>query len=108
MLARTLLALLITLVLEVPAVALFYPQERARMALACAGATTFTNVVMNTVLLRMATSYASYLLVGEIAAVLLEAAVYAVVSKRREVGRALLASAVANSLSFGAGLIFMR
>ena len=44
------------------------------------------------------------LLLGELIALAAEAAVYAVVARPRELGRSLIASALANSLSYAAGL----
>lgn len=105
MTGRLLLALLITVALEVPVVAACYPRERLRMALTCLGATTVTNLAMNGLLLPVSPSYAFYLLVGETAALVLEAAAYVALSRGHEPGRAALASALANSLSFGAGLL---
>jgi len=105
MTGRLLVALLVTLALEVPVVALCYPRERLRMGLGCLGATAVTNVAMNGLLLPVSPSYAFYLLVGETAALVLEATVYLALSRDHELGRAALASALANSLSFGAGLL---
>lgn len=107
MTARVLLALAVTVLIEVPVVALIYRTQRLRMALVCALATTATNLAMNTLLLGAADSYASYLLVGEIGALLIEAGVYVLASRDHELGRALLASAAANGLSFGLGLWVM-
>lgn len=103
-----LVALAVTIVVEVPIVALVYPRERARMALACAIATSATNLGMNLLLYRRVGSYDTYILIGEISATLVEAAVYWVVSREHEVGRALLASALANGASFSAGLLLFR
>ncbi|MEZ4225262.1 MAG: hypothetical protein R3B13_30200 [Polyangiaceae bacterium] len=99
-----LVALAVTLAVEIPVVALVYKGERVRMALACAGVTAATNLTMNTLLLRVAPSIESYLLIGEVGAVVLEAAAYVWISKSRDLGRALVASALANSLSYAAGL----
>ena len=98
-------ALAVTLAVEVPIVALLYPGERARMAGACALATTVTNLVMNAWLSRASGSYDISLLGGEIGASLVEAVVYATVSRRHGVGNALVASGLANAASFAAGLI---
>ena len=72
-----LIALAITLAVEVPVVAALYPGQRVRMGLACAVATTVTNLAMNTVLRSHTTSYQQYILIGELSAVVLEAAAYA-------------------------------
>ena len=108
MLVRIALALAITLAVEVPIVAALYRSERLRMAICCALATGATNLAMNGPWLRMAGSYADYLLVGEIAALGIEAVAYVAVSREHEIGRALLASALANAASFGAGLVLLR
>ena len=97
-------ALAVTLVVEVPIVALAYPGERLRLAGACAVATTVTNLVMNAWLSRAFGSYDLQLLGGEIGASLIEAAVYAAVSRAHRVGTALVASGLANAASFLAGL----
>ncbi|MGA2450310.1 MAG: hypothetical protein ABTD50_16675 [Polyangiaceae bacterium] len=99
------LALAITLAVEVPIVAVFYPRHRLRMILACVAANCLTNVSLNLVLLRAAYAYDSTLLAGESAALLFEALVYALVAPNREWSRALAASAAANLASFALGLI---
>jgi hypothetical protein len=98
-------ALLVTLALEVPIVSLFYPRERARMALTCALATSATNLAMNAWLVHLASSYSTYLLLGELGASTLEALAYVAVSPRHDIGRALVASGIANAVSFSAGLL---
>ena len=100
-----LLALGVTLAVEVPLVALLFPGRRARMAVACALATTATHVFMHFALPRFLPSPRDVLLVGETVAVGFEAGVYALVS--RDLGRSLVASALANSASYGAGLIIL-
>jgi peptidoglycan biosynthesis protein MviN/MurJ (putative lipid II flippase) len=98
-------ALAVTVSVEVPIVAWFYPRERTRMALTCAVATTVTNLAMNAGLRRVTASYDTYLLAGELAASALEALAYVVMSKRHPIGQALIASGVANAASFAAGLL---
>jgi hypothetical protein len=100
-----LIALAVTLAVEVPIVAWVFRGQRARMALACALATSATNLAMNTLLYPRAGSYDAYILIGEIGATLVEAAVYYAVDRDHDPGRALLASALANAASFGAGLL---
>jgi hypothetical protein len=107
MTTTVLIALAITLLAEVPIVALIYRGERGRMALTCALATTATNLAMNTLLLGSAGSYSEYLLSGEAGALLMEAGVFVLVSRDHDVGRALVASAIANGASFGLGLLLM-
>ena len=98
-------ALAVTLVIEMPIVALSYPGERFRLAGACAVATTVTNLVMNAWLSRASGSYDTYLLSSELGASLIEAIVYVAVSRGHGVGNALVASGLANAASFAAGLI---
>ncbi|MFH2006799.1 MAG: hypothetical protein ABI333_09465 [bacterium] len=97
------IALAITLAIEVPVVAALYSGQRRRMALACAASTTVTNLAMNLLLVRVMADPQQALLCGEILALVLEAVTYIVVSRTRDVGRALVASGLANALSFGAG-----
>ena len=73
------------------------------MAGACAVATAATSLFMNLVLRRWLGAGLTHLLVGELAALLLEALVYALVARPRDPGRALVASALANGASFTAG-----
>ena len=98
-------ALAITCLIETPVVALFYPGERWRMAATALGINAVTNLALNVVLLRGAnpSSHTVVLLVGEVAAMLLEALTYALVSRRQDGARALVASGLGNALSFGAG-----
>jgi hypothetical protein len=98
-------ALMLTLAVEVPIVALVYARERARMAAAWALATSATNLMMNAWLYTAAGSYDAYLTAGELGATVIEALVYIVVSREHAVGRALFASGVANTASFAAGLV---
>jgi hypothetical protein len=101
------LALAVTLILEVPIVAAFYPKQRLRMGIACAIATTATNLALNLTLTRSQLGWDATLVTGESLALVLEAAVYAYVAQRDERGwpRALAASAAANLASYGAGLL---
>ncbi len=98
-------ALAVTLALEVPAVALVFRDQALRMGLTCALTTTATHLAMHFLLPRGVGSYAGVLLVGELGALVVEAGVYALVSRPRDVGRALIASAVANTLSYLAGVV---
>jgi hypothetical protein len=100
-------ALALTLVIEVPLVALVYPGQRRRMAAWCAAATTFTHFVMHFALPRLF-SGSGLLVAGELAALSLEAIVYALASRPRDGARGLLASALANGASFGVGLLVLR
>lgn len=99
------LALALTLGLEVPVVAALYPRQRLRMGLVCAVATTATHLVMHFAVPGLVSSYAAFLLAGESLALFGEAGAYWLAGRPREPGLALLASALANALSFGVGLI---
>jgi hypothetical protein len=99
------LAWAITVAVESPIVAAFYPRRRVAMAATCAIVTSVTNLAMNVILPRWLGTGAAWLLAGEIGALLIEAAAYAIVAKPRDVGRALAASAVANGASYGVGLL---
>jgi len=99
------LALTTTLAVEVPVVAALFPGRRLRLALACAAATTATHLLMHLGFPRLLPSGVSPLLVGEAFATLAEAAVYALAS--RDLGRSLVASALANSASFAAGWLVL-
>lgn len=98
-----LLALGITLLVETPIVAALFPGRRRRLALTCLGVTTATHLVLHFVLARVLPVEVSPLVAGEVFATLAEAAAYAVAS--REVGRSLVASALANTASFAVGLL---
>jgi hypothetical protein len=101
--ARYGIALAVTLAVEVPVVAAFYPGRRRRMALACAAATTATHLLLHLAFPHLVPRGVSPLWVGEAFATAAEAGAYALAAGQP--GRALVASAVANSLSFGAGLV---
>lgn len=98
-------ALLVTLAIEVPLVAALFPGQRLRMACVAVAANVATNLTLNLVLPRIAALRGHYLIPGEILAVVAEAAAYALASRPRDVPRSLLASSLANALSFGAGLL---
>lgn len=95
----------VTVAVESPLVAAVYAGERLKMASVCAVATSITNLCMNLLLPRWLGTGALFLLVGEIGALALEALVYARVRRPRDVGRALVASALANGASFSIGLV---
>jgi peptidoglycan biosynthesis protein MviN/MurJ (putative lipid II flippase) len=105
MLSDSLIAWLFTLIVEVPIVAGFYCKQWRRMAAIAACATTVTNLAMNLLLPQLAGSEFRFLLIGESAALTVEALVYYIAAKERGVGHAILASAVANTVSFGLGLV---
>jgi uncharacterized protein (DUF1810 family) len=98
-----LLALGITLVSEIPIVAALFPGRRARMALVCALATTATHLALHFVFPPLLPARISPLFFGEAFATLAEAAAYFAFS--RELGRSLVASALANTASYSIGLI---
>jgi len=99
-----LIAWVVTLLVEVPCVAALYRGQRLKMGLVCAVATSATNLPMNLLLPHWLGTGLLFLLVGETAAVVLEAAVYFAVSRPRNLPLAMIASALANGLSFAAGL----
>jgi hypothetical protein len=105
--ALYLAALGITLCTEVPVVTLLYPGQRLRLGAACAVTTAATHLTMHFVLPGLLPAGTPALLAGEALATLAEATVYLAVSRPRDPGRALVASALANSLSFGAGLVLL-
>jgi len=105
--ALYLAALGITLGTEVPVVMLLYPGQRLRLGVACAVATTATHLAMHFGLPALLPAGAPVLIAGEALALVAEAAVYFAVSRPRDPGRALVASALANSISFGAGLALL-
>jgi hypothetical protein len=98
-----LVALLVTLLLEVPLVALLYPGQRSRLAVVALLANAFTNLTLNVVLPAVPILRGNHVIVGEILAVVVEALAYAAASRPRDLGRALAVSGLANALSFGAG-----
>jgi hypothetical protein len=102
-LARYGIALAITLLVEVPLVAAFYPGRRRAMALTCAVASTATHLLLHFVFPAVLPRGISPLLAGEAFATLAEAGAYAAVAGPPR--RAMVASAVANSCSYGAGLL---
>lgn len=95
----------VTVAIEAPCVAAVYPGERWKMAGVCALATSATNLAMNVLLPRWLGVGLAFLIVGELGALLIEAAIYALVRRPRDVGRALVASALANGASFTVGLL---
>ncbi|MFO0584701.1 MAG: hypothetical protein U0229_20710 [Anaeromyxobacter sp.] len=94
-------ALALTLAVEVPIVAAFFPGRRLAMAALAAAATTATHLFMNFVLPGLLPPGA-WLLTGEAVATVAEAAAYALAT--RNLPRALVASGLANLASFLAGL----
>jgi len=100
-----LLALGVTLAVEVPVVAAFYPGRRRRMAVVCAAATTVTHLLLVFGFPRILPRAISPLWFGEAFATLGEAGAYWIAD--RQVGRALVASAVANTCSYGVGLLLL-
>jgi hypothetical protein len=98
-----LVALVVTLVLEVPVVAALYPGQRVRMALVALAANLCTNLTLNVIFPSVPLVRGYHVLVGEIAAVLVEWAAYSAASRPRDVGRALAVSGLANALSYAVG-----
>jgi hypothetical protein len=98
-------ALVVTLAIEVPLVAIVFRGQRARMALVCAVTTGATNLFMNTAFRTWIPERGLAITLGELGALAIEAAVYALASRPRDVPRALLASALANAASYAAGFV---
>jgi hypothetical protein len=98
-------AFALTVAIEVPLVALVFKGQRVRMALVCAITTGATNLFMNTVLRTLIHDRGLAITVGELGALAIEAAVYALASRPRDLPRALFASALANAASYVAGLV---
>lgn len=101
------LALFITLVAEVPIVAACFSGQRLRMAAVCAAATTCTHLSMHFILPQLVGSFGQFIFLGELGALLAEASVYWLASRPRDPGLALVASALANALSYGVGLLLI-
>jgi hypothetical protein len=97
-------ALGLTIAVEVPTVALFYPGQRVRLGACCCLVTTLTHAALFLLLFRFLPFTTGALVLGEAGVVLAESGAYAVVSRPRDFPRALMASAAANALSFGLGL----
>jgi hypothetical protein len=96
-------ALALTLAIEVPLVAALFPGQRARMALVAAVSNIATNLTLNLVLARTPALAGYQVLVGEILAVVVEAAAYASFSRPRDLPRCALAAGLGNALSFAVG-----
>jgi peptidoglycan biosynthesis protein MviN/MurJ (putative lipid II flippase) len=100
-----LFAVAVTILIESPCVAAFYPKDRVAMALFCASINFVSNLTMNLLLPRWLGTGATFLVVGESGALCLETVFYYLVSRDKSPWRALAASGLANGLSFGAGLL---
>lgn len=96
-------ALIITLAIEVPVVAWFYPGQRRKMAVVASLSTTVTNLLMNLVLNNVRCFIGQHVLIGEVIALVAEASAYAVMSRPHDLPRAVFVSSLANALSFTAG-----
>ncbi len=97
----------ITLGIEIPVVAGVFQGQRLRMALVCGVATTATHLAMHFILPPMVVSVDQFMLLGELGALAVEVLVYFLASRPRDIGRALVASALANGLSYGVGLLII-
>lgn len=103
--AVVLTAFALTIAIEAPLVALVFKGQRVRMALVCAVTTGATNLFMNTLLRAWLPGWGLAVTVGELGALAIEAAVYALASRPRDLPRALFASALANAASYVVGLV---
>jgi len=74
------------------------------MGLVAALATSATNLPMNLLLPLWLGTGRAFLLTGELAALVIEAGIYFIVARPSDLPRAATASALANALSFAAGL----
>ena len=101
-------ALGLTLLVEVPVVAACFAGQRLRMATVCALTTTPTHLAMHFLLPGLLGEARHWVLVGELAVLLVEAAAYALLSRPRDLPRGAVASALANGLSYGAGALLCR
>ena len=101
------LALAMTIGIETPVVAMVFKGQRLRMAAVCIVATTTTHLVMHFALPPLCPTYASWVIAGEFQALVLEALVYWFFSRPRDLSRALIGSAIANSASYALGLIIL-
>jgi hypothetical protein len=107
-LAPYLVALGVTLAIEVPVVAAVFAGQRRRMAMVALLTTTTTHLLMHFLLPHYTHHPDQWLLWGEVGALAVEAIAYGLLSRPRDPGRGLLASGVANGLSFGAGVVLVR
>ena len=99
-------ALIITNVLEAPALAAFYPNRAWRKVVLLALAlNALTLPFVWFVFYPLVADYALYFAVAESFAFVVEAAILALVFPGEGRGNAALASAAANALSAGAGLL---
>lgn len=105
MIGAVLLPLLYTICLEVPVVALLYPGHRKRLAAVCLVATSLTLLNMHLLLPQLIDDHALVVVVGEVIALGAEAAAYILAHGAGGWSRALVASALANALSFGASQV---
>jgi hypothetical protein len=96
-------ALAVTLLIEVPVVALGFPGQRVRMALVALVVNTVTNLTLNVLLPAIPLLRPHSLFIGETLAVLVEALAYARAGRPRDLGRALALSGVSNALSYELG-----
>jgi hypothetical protein len=108
MIALYALALAITLLVEVPVVAAFYPSQRVRMAVVAVVTIAAASVALDVVLARVTLRRDVAITVGQGVAFAIESAVYASAARGRERGwpRALAASAAANLASYLVELLF--
>jgi hypothetical protein len=102
------LYLVVGIACEAPIVVLLYPGRRVRMAACCAVSTGTTQALL---FFRLPIRFATWhgqLLFGEALAVVLEGTVYCIAARREGIGRALVASGLANMASFILGTLLLR
>ena len=96
-------ALAVTLAVEVPLVTLLFPGQRVKMFAVALAANAATNLTLNLVLARMPALAGQHVLIGELAAVVVEAGAYALASRPHDLPMSTLASGLGNALSYAVG-----
>jgi hypothetical protein len=97
------LAVLATLLIEVPLVVWLLPGPRPVVLLVAVVANVATNLFLNVALPHFVLCRPHALGIGETLAVVVEALAYYCVSRPREAGRALFVSGLANAASYSGG-----
>jgi hypothetical protein len=96
-------ALAATLLIEVPVVALGFPNQRRRMVLVAIAANTLTNLTLNLALPSFRVIRGHHVLVGEALALMVETIAYTIAARPPALARALIVSGLANALSYELG-----
>lgn len=96
-------ALIVTVAIELPVVALCFPDQRLRLAFVALIVNCLTNPLLNLVLPAIPLFSGEHVVIGEVLAVVMEAVAYGLAARGRECGRALAVSAACNALSYEFG-----